>query len=56
MMIPLLLIPFLFSFSTNTRWSKSLCASDDYNTIVWCTDTFWSLCIYIKYIKRSPHS
>jgi hypothetical protein len=27
------------------QWSKSLCAPDDYNTIVRCTETFWSLCI-----------
>ena len=40
-------------FSTNisrnvwlwyTGWSKSLCAPDDYNTIVRCTETFWSPC------------
>jgi hypothetical protein len=26
----------------NTGWSKSLCAPDDYNVIVRCTETFWS--------------
>jgi len=29
----------------NTWWSKSLCAPDDYNTIVRCTENFWSPCI-----------
>jgi len=28
-----------------TGWSKSLCAPDDYNTEVRCTETFWSPCI-----------
>ena len=28
----------------NTEWSKSLCAPDDYNTYVRCTETFWSPC------------
>jgi len=28
-----------------TGWSKILCAPDDYNTIVRCTETFWSPCI-----------
>jgi len=29
----------------NTGWSKSLCAPDNYSTIIRCTETFWSLCI-----------
>jgi len=29
----------------NTWWSKSLRAPDEYNTIVRCTQTFWSPCI-----------
>jgi len=28
-----------------TGSSKRLCAPDDYNTIVRCTETFWSPCI-----------
>jgi len=27
----------------NTGWSKSLCAPDNYSTIIRCTETFWSL-------------
>jgi len=30
----------------STEWSKSLCAPDDYNTEVRCTETFWSPCIF----------
>ena len=29
----------------HTEWSKSLCAPDDYSTIIRCTETFWSHCI-----------
>jgi len=32
----------------NTGWSKSLCAPGYYNTIVRCTETFWSHCITWK--------
>jgi len=28
----------------STGWSKSLCAPDDYKTIVRCAETFWSPC------------
>jgi len=31
-------------YSTYTGWSKSLCGPDDYNTLVSCTETFWSPC------------
>jgi len=27
-----------------TGWSKSLCAPDDYSTIIRCTEAFWSFC------------
>jgi len=27
-----------------TEWSRSLCAPDDYSTIIRCTENFWSLC------------
>jgi len=37
---------------TNTEWSKSPCALDDYSTIIRCTETFWSPCIY-RYQKVS---
>ena len=48
-----------------TGWSKSLCAPDDYSTIIRCTETFWSSCIMVQIgvidtinelIKLSLHS
>jgi hypothetical protein len=39
--------------TNHTRgWSKSLCAPDDYNTIVRCRETFWSPCVY----QRAVHN
>jgi len=35
---------FLIFNILNTWWSKSLCAPDDYSTIIRCTETFWSPC------------
>jgi len=35
-----------------TVWSKSLCAPDDYNTIVRCTETFWSPYILVAWLRR----
>jgi hypothetical protein len=32
----------------STEWSKCLCAPDNYNTIIRCTETFWSPCISQK--------
>jgi len=34
-----------FVHYSTTEWSKSLCAPDDYSTIIRCTKTFWSPCI-----------
>jgi len=31
----------------NTEWSKSLGPPDDCTTIVGCTETFWSPCIFV---------
>jgi hypothetical protein len=33
-------------FLSSTGWSKILCAPDDYNTIVRCTETFWWPCTF----------
>jgi len=33
-----------------TGWSKRLCAPDDYNTIIRCTQMFWTPCTSYSYI------
>jgi len=43
-----------FKPTLNTGWSKSLCAPDDYSTIIRCTETFWSPCTSQIY-SRCPN-
>jgi len=42
----------IFRIVCNTGWPKSLCAADDYNTYVRCTETFWSPCTKYEFIVR----